>query len=357
MLVNDIKVEKTLQTKALYLKRAKDLIEKSYKEASKGAEYKKITENTVIYRDIVDNTFIGMSLLNTCIWFKKFWASNLRPATVRQYRASLRFFSEREHENQKVNSEYLAKINQVLDSVKGGDKKTLEDRTSSAKQKHLKEEKLKLIIDDLKDSKSKWSKMTIVWLQAAINTGLRPIEWTDTTYDKEKDCLIVKNAKNTNSRSHGEFRTIYLSHIEAKTKQNIRNHLLISQHHSQQEQWIQYYRGCSSLLQRTCKKLFPRSKKHISLYSGRHQYSANLKASGLKSNEIAALMGHSTDETAMETYGKKSYGSKGLQPDKMEIAEVEKVKVKYKIHTFTLDDQKPSVSPNSNKKGKKSQKK
>lgn len=355
MLINDIEVEKTLQTKAVYLKRAKDLIEKAYKEASKGAEYKKITENTVIYRDIADNTFIGMSLVNTCIWFKKFWSSNLRPATVRQYRASLKFFSEREHENKKVNNDYLSKINQILDSIKGGDKKNLEDRTSSAKQKHLKEDKLKIIIEELKNSKSSWSKMTIVWLQAAVNTGLRPIEWIDAKYDDERDCLIVKNAKNTNSRAHGEYRTLYLSHIDEKTRKNIKNHLLISQLHKQKGGWIQYYRGCSTLLRRTCKKLFPRSKKHISLYSGRHQYSANLKASGLKSNEIAALMGHSTDETAMETYGKKSYGSKGLQPEKMELAEVEKVKVKYKIYSFTLDD-KPALSNNKNKGNKKNKK-
>lgn len=354
MLVNNaINVDKTLQTKAVYLKRAKDLIEKAYEEASKGAEYKKLTESTVIYQDIVNNTFIGMSLWNTCLWFKKFWSPNIRSATVRQYRASLKYFSEREHEHKKINDEQFSKIVQLLDSIKGADKNTLEDRTSSAKQKHLKEDKLLLIQNELKNSHSKWAKMTIVWLIAAVNTGLRPVEWSMTTYNQEKDCLIVNNAKNTNNRSHGATRTIYLSHIESKTKKNIIAHLNIAKLYTDRGEWVLYYRGCSNLLQRVCKKLFPKTKKNISLYSGRHQYSANLKASGLKSNQIAALMGHSTDETAMETYGKKQYGSKGLQPEMIEQNEVDKVKVKYKKYTFSFDNENENTNKNNRSKKRK----
>lgn len=337
MLINEQNIDKTLKTKATYLKRAKDLIEKAYKEATdKGASFKKLTESTVIYHDVIKQAFVGMTLLNTAIWFKKFWGTNLRPSTVRQYRASLKYFVEREHANKKVNDDYMKKIFDVLDTIQAGDKKTLPPKTSSAKQKHLKDEKLFAIIEDLKTNKSKWSKMTIAWLRAAVLTGLRPIEWTMTEYDERNDCLIVKNAKNTNNRAHGENRTIYLTHLDETLKKNIITHLQIAKYHSNNNLWEDYYQGCSALLQRRCKVLFPKAKKNISLYSARHQYSANLKASGLKCNEIAALMGHATDETAMETYGKKQYGSKGLQPNKISKEEVSKVKVKYKVHTFTI---------------------
>lgn len=347
MLVNGEVVEKTLETKAKYLKRSKDLIERAYKEATqKGVEFKKITEHTVIYHDILNQTFIGMSLLNTSIWFSRFWAKDLRPATVRQYRSSLKFFTEREFNNQKVDINYRKRIFEILDNIKSGDKKELPHKTSSAKQKHLKEDKLLLIIEQLKKSKSKWSRMTIVWLRSAVLTGLRPCEWRKTIYDEEKDCLNVSNAKVTNQRSHGEFRTIYLTHLETKNKQNIITHISITKYHIDNGIIEKYYRGCSALLRKISNELFPKAKRHITLYSARHQYSANLKASGLKSNEIAALMGHATDETAMETYGKKQYGSKGLQPEKIEQEEVNKVKVKYKQFVFNIN---PSTTPSKTK--------
>lgn len=347
MLVNGEIVEKSLETKAKYLKRAKDLIERAYKEATqKGLEFKKITENTVVYHDILNQAFIGMSLLNTAIWFKRFWGKELRASTVRQYRSSLKYFTERENLNNKVDDAYKKRIFEVLDSIEAGDKKLLPHKTSSAKQKHLKEDKLTLIVNELKDNKSKWNKMTIVWLYSAILTGLRPCEWRKTTYDAKNDCLHVSNAKVTNQRSHGEFRTIYLTHLDEKSKRNIIAHISITKHHVDNGIIEEYYRGCSALLRKVSSSLFPKAKRHITLYSARHQYSANLKASGLKSNEIAALMGHATDETAMETYGKKQYGSKGLQPDKISLEEVSKVKVKYKQFVFNVT---PNNTPTKGK--------
>jgi integrase len=347
MLVNGEVVEKSLETKAKYLKRAKDLIERAYKEArEKGVEYSKLTEKTVIYHDILNQTFVGMTLVNTSAWFKKFWGKELRPATVRQYRSALKYFTEREVLSKKVNEEYKKRIFDTLDSIQAGDKKILPHKTSSAKQKHLKEDKLSLIVEELKNSKSKWNKFTIVWLYSAILTGLRPCEWRKTTYDAKNDCLNVANAKVTNQRSHGEFRTIYLSHLDEKSKKNILTHISITKHYVNNGEIEIYYRGCSALLRKVSSDLFPKAKRHITLYSARHQYSANLKASGLKSNEIAALMGHATDETAMETYGKKQYGSKGLQPDKISLEEVSKVKVKYKQFVFNVN---PTNTPNKGK--------
>jgi len=48
----------------------------------------------------------------------------------------------------------------------------------------------------------------------------------------------------------------------------------------------------------------------------------------------------------METYCKKQYGSKGLQPEKIEQEEVNKVKVKYKQFVFNIN---PSTTPSKTK--------
>jgi hypothetical protein len=57
------------------------------------------------------------------------------------------------------------------------------------------------------------------------------------------------------------------------------------------------------------KKLGIREK--ITLYSARHQFIADAKASGLTLYEIAALVGHASIRTASEHYGKKKVGRRG----------------------------------------------
>lgn len=55
-------------------------------------------------------------------------------------------------------------------------------------------------------------------------------------------------------------------------------------------------------LQRHVKKLWPNRKANISLYSYRHQMGANLKASGINSNEISSMMGHKSTNS-ISVYG------------------------------------------------------
>ena len=68
------------------------------------------------------------------------------------------------------------------------------------------------------------------------------------------------------------------------------------------------YTSCRMRLRRVTLKLWSPKKKHPTLYSGRHQFSADMKNT-LSKKEIAALMGHGTDDTATVHYGKKRYGT------------------------------------------------
>lgn len=329
-------MDKIDQTKEQYLKRAVYLIKKAHKEA-KDQNHKALKAISA-YKDTNSKQFLGLSLYNTAIWFKQFWAINLRAKTIRQYRASLIYFCEVELLEGRLEKEVLEKIKNILSSLKAGDNKLLELRTSAQKQKHLSIKDLDAISEVLKKSKNQWATPTIIWLISGIITGLRPVEWKFAVYDEEDDKLIIKNAKNTNGRSHGEFRSVYLNNVSAKDKKIILKHSELSLIFASRgnEDWETYYQGCSNLLRYTCDILWPKRDKHPSLYSARHQFSANLKASGCRPEEIATLMGHAVDDTALTTYGKKINGTRGLKP-KVNEEELKKVKKSKDKLVFTVD--------------------
>lgn len=329
-------IDKIDKTKEQYLKRSVYLIKKAHKEA-KDQNHKALKAINA-FKDFNGKQFIGLSLYNTAIWFKNYWAETLRAKTIRQYRSSLIYFCEVEIQECRLDNETFEKIKNILSNLKAGDSKSLELRTSSKKQKHLSIKDLDALTEKLKKSNNQWATPTIIWLISGIITGLRPSEWRYAVYEEEENKLIIKNGKNTNGRSHGEFRTIYLDNVTPKDKQIIIKHseLSLAFDHNGNENWELYYQGCSNLLRYTCNLLWPKRDKHPTLYSARHQFSANLKASGCKPEEIAALMGHAVDDTAITTYGKKVNGTRGLKP-KINQEELSKVKKsKYKI-SFKVD--------------------
>lgn len=328
-------MSRELETEKKYFIRATSLIKKAYKEASE--QRHSVAKSMNGYKDIEGQQFLGLSLFNTCVWFKNFWASSLRPKTIRLYRASLNYYAELEFQDKKIDKATLEKIISILASIKAGDVKNLELRTSAKKQKHLSVKDYSLLDNALKNSKNRWAAATRIWLKSGIITGLRPIEWRQTVYDEAENKLLIKNAKNTNGRSHGDFRSFYFEHVSANDKKVILQHLKTAFQLGQNDVvWKSYYEGCSNLLKYTCKNLWPNRERHPTLYSARHQFSANLKASGCKPEEVATLMGHAVDDTAMTTYGKKVNGTRNVKP-KINSDEIKRVKKTGKAVTFSID--------------------
>lgn len=329
-------MSRELETEKKYFIRATSLIKKAYKEASE--QRHSVAKSMNGYKDIDGQQFLGLSLFNTCVWFKNFWAVGLRPKTIRLYRASLNYYTELEFQDNKIDKPTLEKITSILSSIKAGDVKNLELRTSAKKQKHLTVKDYNLLDEALKKSKNRWAAATRIWLKSGIITGLRPIEWRQTVYDEAENKLLIKNAKNTNGRSHGDFRSFYFEHVAANDKKVILQHLKTAFQLGQTDVvWKSYYEGCSNLLKYTCKNLWPNRERHPTLYSARHQFSANLKASGCKPEEVATLMGHAVDDTAMTTYGKKVNGTRNVKP-KVNSEEIKRVKKTGKAVTFSIDN-------------------
>lgn len=343
---------KDITTKKLYLKRIINFIKRAYKEAQEQSH--EIIENQKPFHHVFgQEEIIGLSLLNTTIWACKNWSKTITQESWRSYRAPLKFAAELYHQGEIIDDKVFNRINSVLDNTTGLPRKDVEIRTSRKKQKHLSIKDLKIIDSELSESKSIWSKSTRIWLRAGILTGLRPIEWRKSSLIKEDDDLLLRvvNAKNSNNRANGDIRHLNLNHLSSNEINIIRSHLKICEQFSEsKDEWEGFYKGCSNLLRNKTRIAFPNRKRYPTLYSSRHQYSANSKASGCRPEELAALMGHASDLTAQMTYGKKVNGTRGRKP-KMKGDEVKTVRKHKKTEKY-FSFESTIKNKNKNKNGK-----
>ncbi len=74
---------------------------------------------------------------------------------------------------------------------------------------------------EFRTRRSKVASLTYTWLIFAIATGLRPCEWEHARLvdDDGWPQLIVKN---TNGRSHGEFRTVYIDELDPSAFETVK---------------------------------------------------------------------------------------------------------------------------------------
>ena len=95
------------------------------------------------------------------------------------------------------------------------------------------------------------------------------------------------------------------------------------------DEYDYFYNGCAIALYKACRQCWPRRKRHITLYSTRHQFSANAKSSGFSRAEIAAMMGHAVDITATIHYGRKQAGNEkvGILPVEDEVSKIRSVDI------------------------------
>lgn len=320
-------ITKTSATKKAYYNRACLLMIKALRESN--LEDHKFSKKTVILK-YLDEQHVMMDIKYVAVWATSYWAGELLQSSWRQYRASILYMAELFNSNSKLSDEDFEKIKSLLLKARGRVKAEMDERrTSSTKKKSINSKEVKELDESLKLSSSTWSNPLRLWIRAGKDTGLRPIEWKDAKYYKSENVLVVKNAKNTNGRSFGKYRTINLSHLSKEQVKDIDLHLQISNNMIKKKYWDKYYKACSNLLRYMSRKIWTRKSRYPTLYSCRHQFSANMKASGCTKVEVAALMGHASDLTAQEHYGRKVNGSRGRKPV-VNKSEMDKVKMSEK---------------------------
>lgn len=238
---------------------------------------------------------------------------SVRPATLRQYRAALSYYIQHQSDNGIFNPEDAKSSIDSMSRMRG--MSTSRINTSSMKSKAVSQESEKTIISSLSRSKSRFALVAALMFKATIIAGLRPIEWVSATMSRNEPdglpMLIVRNAKNTNGRSFGEYRTIVILN---EGKANIVKKLL-------SELAAITLSGCK--WERTFAEIrrliYSVGAKHgynrISLYTARHQFTANMKNTHSREN-VAQLLGHGSIDTATSHYGKRRSG----HPDYKEFA-------------------------------------
>ncbi|MCW8972561.1 MAG: tyrosine-type recombinase/integrase, partial [Gammaproteobacteria bacterium] len=216
----------------------------------------------------------------------------------------------------------------------------LKKMTSEKKIKYIPEKDRTKLFNSLRNtSGGYWHDVGVMIFSVMYFTGIRPIEITQSTVinihndaGKLVSALRVKNAKNTNGRGNGEFRTIPLDKHNEDFINGIRQFLesasfprLANGHSTTPENYV---KKASEAFGKHIRKIFPKRKNHICLYSARHQFAADAKRSGIRQTEVAALLGHACDRTAYIHYAKSSRSSSTKRIPKALRSEVATVRKK-----------------------------
>lgn len=295
---------RTEGTNSAYIKRAEGLCGRYFKQT--GSRY---DEDLHAFGQWLAGISVGLS--ENTLW---------------QYRASLIAFAEQ------VKDQALFDIVSV--SILPARAKASEIRTSAGKQKRIAQADLSDLSGALM-REGEFGHICGTWLVCGVQVGLRPVEWRTAVLMREykpggrvEVILRVKNAKDTNDRAHGEYRHLILTDMQPGLIMQVEEliHEIQSRAKTDKE-WATFLERCQKTIRRKAKSLFPRRTYKPTLYSARHQFSADLKNQRRSLDEIAALMGHATDETSSKHYGKMRHGwaSTEIRASPEEVERVRKV--------------------------------
>lgn len=135
------------------------------------------------------------------------------------------------------------------------------------------------------------------WLEAGINTGLRPMEWALTDLERrpgsrsepDRIWLHVISAKGSHGRA--TYRTLDLSNFSTGALQAVERMAARSREWVLAGQWSNRQHEVEKLLGTTCERMFPRMDQPYTLYTLRHQFIANMKTIYAR-EEVAAMTDH-----------------------------------------------------------------
>lgn len=180
--------------------------------------------------------------------------------------------------------------------------------TSGNKLKKVPSDKFNILITTLNNSRNTVDHYIANWLQAGITTGLRPCEWE--TAELWGLRLHVKNAKGNGVRANGEKRILEFVLPQHENDVNFVRKFIanLQSWKDSGNSFSNFYDACRKRLYYVNNQLWPKSNRNISLYSTRHQFAADMKASGLTKKEVGALMGHASDESATIHYARRRSG-------------------------------------------------
>lgn len=169
---------------------------------------------------------------------------------------------------------------------------------------------LEALESDSKTHGGEYDRFIAAWLRANLEIGLRPAEWEHMqasrheTEDGERFLVFVRNAKATHGRGNGEFRTLFVTRAV---------YLLVRRAIEMRDRLLEFGLDWATLQHKMRIRLYVvrqdiPAARHVCLYSTRHQVIADAKSAGKTPSEIAAMVGHNSEETHQRHYGKARVG-------------------------------------------------
>jgi len=232
-------------------------------------------------------------------------ANKWKWATFRQYQASIACRYEVRYEE--TRDPLYQRAAEEIRKLPWTDCKKASDpgSTSSLKRKGVPKRDYEVLVAKLWNPirHGDFSKRAALWLMASMCTGLRPCEWEHASLSGDGTSVTANNAKATNGRGTGVSRTVPISAEDASV---VRAHLeSLAEMKAKGITFDQMHERCSVALRRACRSIWGNDpKRRYALYSARHQFAANAKAT--KSHEeVAELLGHSSVRTARRHYAKR----------------------------------------------------
>lgn len=220
-------------------------------------------------------------------------------------------------------------------STRGLPKKS--KNTSAKKLKAFPDEAVDILMETARTEKSPSLLRALLFIRANLYVGLRPVEWfganlieyqhrnafgepkhrSDGTVETSP-ALELTNAKHSSIRGNGDKRTILLDTLNERQIQHLQQWIQLVNELKSEELMLlpeaAINRKIYGSLQRAIRSVLSSAEwngEMPTIYSTRHQAVANARADGQTQQEIAALFGHSSTNTARRHYGKKYAGYSG----------------------------------------------
>ena len=197
----------------------------------------------------------------------------------------------------------------------------------------------------LRSSKSKTSQQAADLLVATAITGLRPSEWANAKLAGR--LLSVPNAKHSELRGNGEERELeLLDTITVEERTAIENTLELIRAKGYKTVRPNLAVAFKTALGEAIRQLGEsRWFLRLRLYDFRHQFSADAKHEwGIGTGMVAAAMGHSVEDTAVQHYGRRKHGKGGLKV-RPSVESIAKVRRLYPVQGSAPPTLTPSPSP------------
>lgn len=303
-------------TTVIYYKRAFDNMRRCLVEAS-SQNHAYAAKKMTLKNPYDGQPCTVMQIDHAIRWCVEYHANTWASSTWRMTRLGYELLLNQLLSQQKIAKPTADGLFELMKEVRPLKKNERDKKTSARRKKNMTEEQFQQIRNYLTKKRNKWGKALLVWLLAGVATGLRPNEWQTATLKEDGGRLLLtsENFKANEVRSYAKERVIDITDLPERFILAVKEHLDVVSHMTQQNLYDKYAKGCADLLRLCNKTLWPKRKANITLYTGRHQFSANAKAEGdCDEKERAAMMGHKTVMTSRERYGRRRTGSKGLTP-------------------------------------------